>query len=217
MADTVVVQSRFDSDSGLPEDDVVNTWHFRSAGVSIVDTDNVFDMLDDFYTAVPTGLSSPLSAEFSADLAGTGVHTMYNLSDPSPRVPVASRAINPFTPGATELPREVSLCLSYHAAPLSGAPQARRRGRVYLGPFNLDALDETTGRPTTGLILAARSAARDLLLAANASTNWQWVVYSPTADSHADVSAGWVDNEFDTMRKRGVAATVRGTWSTTSP
>jgi len=48
----------------------------------------------------------------------------------------------------------------------------------------------------------------------------KWAVYSPTTDAvdtidnaFNDVLDGWVDNAFDTQRRRGPAATTRITWT----
>jgi hypothetical protein len=46
----------------------------------------------------------------------------------------------------------------------------------------------------------------------------QWCVYSPTtpgdmSDKFKQVTRGWIDNEWDTQRSRGLRATLRNGWA----
>jgi hypothetical protein len=49
--------------------------------------------------------------------------------------------------------------------------------------------------------------------AAIASASWDWVVYSPTDDAYHEVANGWVDNAWDTQRRRGYKPTSRTTFT----
>jgi hypothetical protein len=123
------------------------------------------------------------------------------------------------------LPNEVALCLSYQAVAISGESQARRRGRIFFGPLcNTANTLSATGecRPSAALVTALCGAAT--LLATPAATAAgdlvHWAVYSPTTDltetiddAFQDVDNGWVDNSFDTQRRRGRDATARTTWT----
>jgi hypothetical protein len=203
-----------DSDTGLPEDGVVNTWHFDGPGA---DPDNVGDMLHDFFNTVPTGQSVSLASRLSGDLLdGNMTIKGYDMSDPEPRAPVYEdtftlTGLNTGDP----FPPEVALCLSYQGANESGTPQSRRRGRVYIGPWA--SVADNVGRPssTTQTILCA--AARDLLDAANSALSWTWVQYSPTTTLTTPVVGGWVDNAWDSQRRRGWAPTSRILWSDALP
>lgn len=94
-------------------------------------------------------------------------------------------------------------------------PQARRRGRIYLGPFGQTVLGTTavtSDRPLAAAVTAIANAAT-ALATATAGAVVPWVIYSPTNGSGAVVTDGWVDNAFDTQRRRGVAATSRTLWT----
>jgi hypothetical protein len=209
--DRYLVQIGFEMDSGLPEDVAVNTFHFVQEG-AIEPINNLMDMVEDFYTVVAPGNGSAVFSFLAARLSGEYTITVYNLSDAPPRIPVGSRT-GTFTPGTNTLPTEVALCVSYQAAQVSGQPQARRRGRIFIGPLAHAAEDSNNGVPSPAIISTLANAAAELLSAAQASTSAQWIVYSPTGNSHADVDNGWVDNAFDTQRRRGQAATARTLWS----
>jgi len=141
----------------------------------------------------------------------------YDQADPTPQVPLRISEIGDVTTTSGEgLPDEVALCLSFHANLVSGQPPARRRGRIYIGPLGANA--RTSGapnnRPDSAFIGRLAAAATDLVDGANAASV-PWVVHSEAAGDDFFVIAGWVDNAFDTQRRRGVAATSRTTWQLT--
>lgn len=210
------VVADFPSVTGLPEDVCVNTWHFSITNPSQVDFDEIADALRDFYTGGAAGnsvqnLLSDLIVGNQCEL------TMYALADPVPRVPVASYSNTLAIPAATSLPREVALCLSYQALAISGIPQARRRGRIFLGPLNATAGEEANGdfRPTAQARGIVADAATRLQSASDLAGNWSWVVFSDVlgiTQSPQFVEDGWVDDSFDTQRRRGRATTTRTIW-----
>lgn len=188
--------------SGLPTDQYVNTWHFYTAGTG-ADFDNVRDLLEDFF--VTTGSGSPLRTHMPTTLNLLPRVVGYDLSDPKPRSPVYEETFKvPVTYGTgTALPNEVALCLSFEAKKVSGQPQARRRNRVYLGPFRAQT-NAATGRPDVTFLNDVKRQARTLYDAAKASSTWQWVVYSPTDDQHHEIDHLWCDDAWDTQRRRGL-------------
>jgi hypothetical protein len=195
-------------DTGLPEDVITNTWHFRgvNAGVSVpTDVGVIGAALNTFYQYI--------DINFASNIAGSMVFKTYKLSDPEPRAPI-STVTNTLTPSTDfGLPFEVALCLSYRAALVSGTNAARRRGRIYLGPF-ANTVSESSGgrvRPTTTLLTTIATAAGDMRNYALAN-DCPWVVYSPTDEAANNVVAGWIDNAWDTHRSRGAAATARSTF-----
>lgn len=227
MSTVVRAVMAWTASSGLPADDVVNVWHFRTTalGTSVADPGNIADMVEDYYTAIPVGDTEAIASAYSAALSGSYRIDLYNLSDASPRVPFFSRT-GTHTVGTNLFPAEVALCCSFQGPQVSGVPQARNRGRVYLGPWiqSTGVNDVTTGRPATGLVTRIRRAARDLIDASDASLNNKWVVYSPTKDatqtlqdSTVDVTDGWVDNAWDTQRRRGPQATTRSVFDDSTP
>lgn len=190
--------------SGVAEDASVNVWH--SISDDDVEAAGFADLLVTFYQAIDTHFSALLSVAANACTV-----TTYDLADPTPRVPIDVQSFTIVT-GALQLPPEVALCLSFQGIRISGLPQARRRGRVYLGPL-ADNAQDTGGRPT-GTVISAVVAAADALLGGSVQgTSGIWAVYSPTNDQTVPVNNGWVDNEFDTIRDRGRRATARTTFS----
>lgn len=139
----------------------------------------------------------------------------YDRSDPLPRSPFFTSAALGVADGVgAPLPSEVSLCMSFHAAIASGIHPARRRGRIFL-PF-LDSSENTNihsdGAPTTTLTAALRDAGQDLMTVVNARPWSKWCVRSDIDDVSSPVVGGYVDNAWDTQRRRGTRATARNSW-----
>lgn len=216
-------------DSGIPEDATVNTFYFDGDedldGIA-TDADyhnNVFASLSAFYAAIG-GL-------FPSTVAGTATVKIYDMRDPLPRQPEFEDVLT-FTPAvANPHPNEVALCLSFQAVAQSGQLQRRRRGRVYLGPVADDvgttAIIASQSRPALSLRQIVADAAdemkqRDLPVGIGGSV--RWAIYSRTTDlgvgspalpgtsiddAFHDVDNGWIDDTWDTQRRRGAAATAR--------
>ena len=137
------------------------------------------------------------------------VWKLYDRDDPTPRAPIAEGLWGfMVAPAGNPLPPEVALCLSFEGLPTSGIPQARRRGRIYLGPLDVDGL-APVGRPTTTVVNRLVAAGEVLRLASVAAASWTWCVFSVVNDVNVPISRGWVDDEYDTQRRRGRVATVR--------
>lgn len=137
----------------------------------------------------------------------------YDDTDPIPRAPVLETTFNlTSAPTGSGMPPEVALCLSFQGARQSGVPQARRRGRVYL-PFPLASAGGTDGRPAAGTITTAVGLGQALLTASDSAGTWTWMTFSTVAPGYATVTDGWVDNEWDTQRRRGRKATSRTTFT----
>jgi hypothetical protein len=188
--------------SGLPEDVTVNTWSFETTGAVPAGLDDITTALDTFYSGLGTWLS--------ANLTGTGLIKYYNLIDPEPRVPVQEDTFS-FTPGSGVFVSEVALCLSFQGERISGLPQARRRGRIYFGP--LTSTVNNANRPATSFLNDLVSSGDVLLASSQVSATWKWSVWSPTDGQMVEVTDGWVDNAFDTQRRRGAAPSSRSTFS----
>lgn len=204
----------FQTFTELPEDSIVNTWWFEGGGG---DPENVYDMLYDFYNVVPTGGTLGIGGYMSDDhFTGQVTIKGYNMATPEPRAPMFEQQFEmPVLSTAESLPGEVALVLSYHAQPVSGTPMARLRGRVYLGPFAENT--NTQGRPISALRLDIARSARDMLQASNASTSWEWRQNSPTRVASSIVVGGWVDDSWDSQRRRGWQSTTRTTWTGGTP
>ncbi len=130
----------------------------------------------------------------------------YLMSDPEPR-PERAFKQNLAVPTAAVLPgpREVALCLSYYA----DRNLPRQRGRIYVGPhYQLDT------RPSTTVIANVMALGNRIALVGGIGASW--VIYSPTTGISRDITNYWVDNEWDTVRSRGLDATTRSN-ATVSP
>jgi hypothetical protein len=188
---------------GTPNNFVTNTFHV----LAVDDADALAASIDirGGYSTIVSYLSSLLTQnghEFK----------IYNLEDPEPRAPTDEGSWNlSSAPAGSNLPPEVALCMSFQAEKISGVPQARRRNRVYLGPFDVSACG-TDGRPAPALVTLVADWGEAIFTAAGLGT-WDWAIYSTFSPTTGVIAAnGWVDNEFDTQRRRGRESTSRTTF-----
>lgn len=189
-------------ETGLPEDVVQNVWYFDGALGAVGQLGEAGPRIANFYQSLEGYLSGYIDG-------GECTITAYDMTLPSPRPPAG---VLPFTitpVGGTSLPLEVALCMSYKAAHTPGVALARERGRLYIGPFGVGALETGTesSRPAAPLIGTLVNAGGAMLDANTADSTW--VVYSPTQGGGLQIVSGWVDNAWDTQRRRGSAPTTR--------
>ena len=199
--------------SGLPEDVFVNTWYFRNddalATPEVVGS-AIQSVLAAFYGAVNGSATSALTA-FMSDVLGSALLKIYDLGQALPRYPVyeSDTLIVP-TSTSGQLPREVSVVGSFYSA-----RGPRRRGRHYLGPLVTSAMEQSgtleRAVPSSALTTAIRESYLNVL---NTSENVTWAQVSTTYGEANPVLGGWIDNAFDTQRRRGGAPTSRVVWGT---
>lgn len=202
--------------SERPEDAVTNTFHFKNSD-TYLDIDNVRDMLYNFYNVQAPDAPNAVSSYYSGlSLSGAWTLKAYALEDPKPRSPVQTWTGTETFGQTAILPTEVALVLSFQAELESGTIPARRRNRVYLGPFQQNA-NSANGRPENELVASLLFAGKQLILESDASVRWEWNTYSPTANEANRVTNGWVDNAWDTQRRRGLIYTQRGSYSADTP
>jgi hypothetical protein len=191
----------------IPEDVCTNTFYFGSVAVpDATAMAGLANRLDAFYNAVDQYMSPVIKTT-------GGTYRFYNMADPEPRTPMLTLNVAALALGTATLPEEVSICLSYYAAPASGQPANRRRGRIFIGPLAQVAM--LTGGTTSFSqpAAAARTAiAGAAAVLADQSEPYQWCVYSVTDQQERQIVGGWVDNSFDTQRRRGRRPTSRNTW-----
>lgn len=202
-------------DTGLAEDHFVNTFHFDSdnAVAGTAEKAGLAARLNVFYQALAPQMASVLSGELDVKI--------YNMADPEPRVPIYVETFTGMAVGSTSLPEEVAMCLSYHAAPVSGENQRRKRGRIFLGPISSTQNVVTSGRarPSDAFRGVALAAMANLVEGLGAGDP-RLAVFSPTilATTAGDLDAAYsdvvevsVDNAWDIQRKRGAVATLKET------
>lgn len=214
---TYLAQATIPWFTGLPTDVVTNTFHFDWGGTLPPDTPDfalITNVLANFYETIFPGSGQITMASY-ADPAGFRVR-IYNLDDAPPRVPLSDINTPLVVEHATQtltVP-ETAICLSYHAALISGTNPRRRRGRIYigaLGAWGETGTDASFPAPHAQLI-ANLADAGESILSGLSESDWTWVVYSTVNQEGYPVVGGWIDNAADTQRRRGNAPTVRTTW-----
>lgn len=227
---TVQTMVTIPADSAIPADAVVNTFCFENVDITTAaDLDDIEDALLDFYDSNGGAGSSITSFLGNAqNNAYTVKH--YDVDADEPRAPLRTTVltmVNQTISGSDTLPEEVALCVSFQGVGESGTPQSRRRGRIFLGPFiNTVGTITPLGRPAATLIVTVKNAADRLLGTSNAA-GWFWAVFSrpklatvnkngspnpARAGNAVRVDNGWVDNAWDTQRRRGLKPTSRDTF-----
>jgi len=93
-------------------------------------------------------------------------------------------------------------------------PAERLRGRVFLGPLDRGASSGGANGEARvpSVVRADIAAAAHAILVTEAGAAQKWEVWSDRAWSGAVVVGGWVDDRFDTQRRRLEKATTRTTF-----
>lgn len=206
--------------TGLPRDAAINTYHvWRLTPLDETELIALSTAFNRFYSVAPpspggVSLGTYMSSVITRSNGGCRTE-IYNLDDPEPRPPVRT---GPFTlaapAGGSNLPLEVAVVNSFQGPRIAGAPQARRRGRSYIGPLRVAAFDGTSypviATPLRQLLISASQKLRQDVLD---DVGALWVVRSSTTGDVTTISNGWVDDDPDTQRRRGTRASARYTWS----
>lgn len=226
MAGTLVeIKARFPYRSGLPRDVAINTFHFWAADGTDLSTYGplLADEVGFFYTVpgAAEAVTHYMSRVINFTTSTIEAYTVADWETSSPTwTPVHSQFLTAPDSGLGDdsLPLEVACCLSFKGvARVSGSGDissaARRRGRVFIGPLDQRAVGDVTvvERPVpSDVFMGDLVTCASALKAAVAGDGGQgWVIWSRAAHSLVAVSDGWVDNEWDTQRRRGMDATVR--------
>lgn len=225
MAKHIRCTATFPHSTGLPEDAVVNTWAFSAPDGS--GRDVVAGLwttaLNNFYGTIKNNLSS-------AYAWNSGTYEYIDMADGKPRVPFQtdSAALGSLSTSGYDLGPEFAICLSFRGSRGSGLNAKRRRGRVFLGPLQIGAVDQPgIAQNTVDAIAAAGNTLK-------ATAGLTWSIYSPYThhdvpvgdnirdypnevpakldDAFVPVDAVWVDNAWDVQRRRGTKATYRKTY-----
>jgi len=133
----------------------------------------------------------------------------YDVSLPKPNYPLYERTDNVGAAAPATGIREPAMCLSFYA----GTNTKRRRGRLYLPVNILQASNSYAVRPGTTMI--DKVAALVPILTALGGVDIDWSVWSRVDGSARAVTNWWVDNEWDTQRRRGLRGTTRTEGTTT--
>jgi hypothetical protein len=214
--------------SGKPEDEVCNVWHFATGGViTAADMTPVGDGLVALYNAIGSRLGGSVTraalahriefAQVTAGAAGPADDTVSAL------LGFRDFTIADGSIAVTDLPAEVAVALSFRGDVTDVAeeapgglirPRSRRRGRVFLGPWNATATarEASSFRAVVAPVVseAIRTGYLALIDAINGPARVvNHVVYSPTSALTHVVTRIHVDDAFDTIRSRGEKALFR--------
>lgn len=140
------------------------------------------------------------------------VAKIYEIGAGPPNYPVFELNFNLTpTPAAIDLPMEVALCVSYYASLATTVARARRRGRIYISGWT--EVVNNAGRPATANITALLDAYTDYVQAVPGIGSFDAGIWSRANGLVYAVDTVWVDNEWDTQRRRGGKPTARQTWT----
>lgn len=166
-------------------------------------------------TSDPTGLCTDL-AEAIQTYTGVGTSNQitvkaYDLQGTKPVYPAGEHTINAGAVADSNTPRDIAVCLSFYA----GQNQKRKRGRLYI-PFHWLGQTSTALSKSVGGSTRSKVAALVSTFAGLGGADVDWIVWSQKDATGRAVSNYWVDDEWDTVRSRGLRSTTR-TSGTTSP
>lgn len=200
MPQTYKFQITMPQVSTLPRDVISHTFHMQHSVGGLLSTD-----LDSVCQA-----SAELFQKHYGGLAGGHKVTckVYEMGA-APQIPKSEKTVGTLSWPAN-CPREIALCLSF--AKRANVP--RERGRLFMSVgayLGSPLVSVTTERPNATLL----SRVAGLYHTANESLpdlggiDWKFGVWSPTNSAFYQTSQAWVDDEWDTVRSRGVRPTTR--------
>lgn len=192
--------------SAIPADYVQNQFCVTTGVSEDLEVDDIVTALKDFYDEVAGYV-------LATGIATTGhMVKFYALPGIEPNYPFAERTFDLASPSTgTVLPTEVCIAVSFQGSRAAGFPQARRRGRIFL-PY-VNSISNVSGRPGSTARTAIAAAASALAGDIGALPSHRWAVWSTVDQEAVVVEDGWVDDAFDTQRRRGLAVTSRTTWA----
>lgn len=216
--DNVVrAQCIWSAPSGLPEDRFVTTWAFVRGGIGTdpfkgaeAQADEVAERLREFWLEPTSVQAMSVSQCLPVAIANRGLEIRcYDLGQAPPRQPRIYNYPVANSGAGKALPEEVAIAMSFYAE--RNLP--RQRGRVFIGPLTDSVVVDGTPVRVNGSwqqILSA--AANRLALETGVGDSMRWGVLSQADGEIRPVTAGWVDDAFDTIRKRGSAPSGRSEW-----
>lgn len=216
--------------TGVPKDAVQNTFHFTTPTASTTpsttaELESIRDAIKDFYDTAhsTTTWGGSGSVKVTAALSGILLSPTITIkiyrceteitagASPEPII-TYTVTLGAFNTTQPPHPAEVAACLSFKGTLDTAIPAARQRGRIFLGPLHNGTGGVTANKLVLTTAYLATFAAAGNALRAWATAGIEWVVWSHAALQAFPVTAGWVDDAFDTQRRRGTVATTRTVW-----
>jgi hypothetical protein len=197
---------------------VVNTFAFGTPTVGAPtpgELASISNSLIDFYNGV--GVSTRTLASYMSVLVHQGAlkHQirLYDEAAPLGSPPVFSQQFTLAAIGNIPLPAEVSMCLSFRAAPQPPVPPSRLRGRIYFPLLSTEALGLVSSGDARPSVTFQNTLA-DAGLRLATAVGHDWSVWSRANGIFNPVVDMYVDNAFDTQRRRGAVPSTRVSRST---
>jgi len=227
MATTqIIVEAYTQSPTGLPKDRFVNIWHFLevsgSAPATVANT--AFTKIADFFVTPGGSGPAPVGNFLERTLDDTMTLVAYDFAAAKPRPEIAKATFVKGSAGSLGMPEEVAVCLSYY----TDRNLVSKRGRLYIGPLNIGALDgiaNSPARPKASMLSAMQDGGTRLIAigpptatptfvtntagGAGFSSGTAWALYSPKLGTFAAIEHGWIDDEWDGQSRRRVEASSR--------
>lgn len=204
--------------TGLPRDVSINTWHFSGDSGASTAGPLIAELIYDFYNegVSPSGnrVANMISPVVDRGALKCRL-TIYDQAQAKPRRPFYDEGWTlAAASGTGKMPLEVAAVSSFQGNRQSGVPQARRRGRHFIGPLT----DGTITAGTSSSMPELSTDVRDILSGAaarvvqNGSDDARWCVYSRVSGDLVPVTNGWIDTDPDTQRRREPTPRARKTW-----
>lgn len=209
--------------SGLPRDISTNRYSFGWEGAGDGDPEILAQLaarVGTIYTQIHASTGRSLGSFYSglvtraADGCRTEVHRIGGTPGAGP-LEVAHWTMPAVGGNQPSLPLEVA-CVGSFLGNSASLPARSRRGRVFFGPLNNGAMTQTqtSSYPADTLRQTIAAAFAQLLVDMGAEDvdGWNWQVWSQKHGQGTWITNGWVDNEWDTQRRRQIKATERLLW-----
>lgn len=182
-------------DSLFPRDAMVINPHFNAGQLLSGDW-------QDFANALVASMATYYSPQANKQVQVK----IYDAEGTPPVFPEATAIANQGSAPPSGIPREVAVCLSYYSE--QNVPS--KRGRLYVP---VTAIGQALENRPTGFTRTKILALGDILKNAGGS-DVDWVLWSRKNTSAHPVTNFWVDDEYDTVRSRGLRPTMRETGTT---
>lgn len=237
MSEVIKAVVKFPRVSGVPADTVDHDWYFlwNTAGSPILsDLVPVVDALTAFYNTASSDSGFSVGHYMSEELersndADVALYRVPAVAGPLGAPTTMGTVLFSAAVAGTPFPSEVAVCMSYRSLYDSDVeflpgerPRATHRGRVYIGPLQSVSTElanhEVT--PSSAFINDVVENAVHFMSNGDAEsplngTDWVWVQFSIKEWRSLPVAQVWVDDAFDTQRRRGRQAQTRMTAVTT--
>lgn len=225
--------------NAMPDETVENVFHvgFNVATPVGTDVDQCLAAVVGFYTSTPVGGTDAVGeyiGESVSRVANACQVLAYLTDDLSGNTafgsPIDSVTFTmPTALTGDPYPEEVAAVISYYGdltdvpvsepnpspPPATIRPQQRRRGRTYVGPLQVaaGASGANQSRPKTAFRTDCTLSFKEMAVAIAGGTAGDLGIWSRADAEVWPAVAGWMDDAWDTQRRRGVAPTTRTTFT----